>query len=372
MSRVVALSLRSLGCVPALRLVSANLKKTIVVLVAAGLAGCEAVAGIQDLTYAPPGDNDSGSIGDDGSSPSGDASNDVTTSADASGGAPLDATEAATAQDGGADAPSPSVDGGGDAPVVDARPEATPGDGAPETGPVGKDAGDGGGSGPEAGPPIIPGADGGPLRGTDGGILAGDLIDNMDLEVAPGSILANGGRRGTWFTFYDGTSGGIVPLPSPASPPSAIIGTITSFAGVTTNKAAHMTGNGVATYAGMGFNVNALATAMTYDASAYQGIVFWARTGTGTASLSFNIPDMNTSAQGGVCTTCGDNLSLPPIALTTTWQQYVASFNQLRPQGFGVPPEAALDVAAIYGAQFQMTAGPSFDVWVDDVYFIVK
>ena len=306
------------GACPPLRLVSANLKKTIVVLVAAGLAGCEAVAGIQDLPYAPPGDSDSGSLGDDGSSPSRDASNDVTTSADAPGGgdsAPLDATEAATPQDGGADAPAPPVDGGGDAPAVDARPEATPGDGAPETGPAGSDGGDGGdggGSQPEAGPPIIPGADGGPLRGTDGGVLAGDLIDNMDLEVATGSILANGGRRGTWFTFYDGTTGGIVPLPSPASPPSAIIGTITSFAGVTTNKAAHMTGNGLATYAGMGFNVNALTTAMTYDASAYQGITFWARTGTGTASLSFNVPDMNTSAQGGVCTTCGDNLSLPP------------------------------------------------------------
>jgi hypothetical protein len=361
--------------------VSANLTKTVVVLVAAALAGCEAVAGIQDLTYVPPGD-DSG-IGDDGavSTPDGsrDGAADATT---ADGGIQADGTvgDAGTppqgGEGGGPDEASSSAEGG-DAQIGDARADAPPDGGqGPDTGMVstGSDAGDGGGTVvvPEAGPPLIPGADGGPIHGVDGGVLVGDLIDNMDLEVAAGSILANGGRRGTWFTYSDGTSGGVMPLPSAG--PGPIIGVIPSFSGVATNKAAHVTGNGAAAFAGMGFNVNALNSAAVYNASAYQGMTFWARTGTGTATVSFNVPDLNTVAipDGGVCTTCGDNFTLPPITVTTTWQQYVVYFNQLRQQGFGVPHEAALDVAAIYGAQFQMSMGPAFDLWVDDVYFIVK
>ena len=50
----------------------------------------------------------------------------------------------------------------------------------------------------------------------------------------------------------------------------------------------------------------------------------------------------------------GDNLSVPPIAVTTTWQQHVVYFNQLAQQGFGVPRETAIAAAAIYGAHFQI------------------
>jgi hypothetical protein len=379
---MIRLSYVRSGAWPSSRLVSANLTKTIVVLVAAGLAGCEAVAGIQDLTYEPSGD---AAVGDDGAVGAHDGSTDATASADTAigeGGSQPDATTAADSntppqgeggEAGGPDALS-SLDGGADAPSGDARVDAAPDSGStPDAGtPTGSDAGDAGTTVvPEAGPPLIPGADGGPIHGIDGGVLVGDLIDNMDLEVAAGSILANSGRRGTWFTYSDGTDGGVMPLPSAG--PAPIVGVITSFSGVTTNKAAHVTGNGAATYAGMGFNVNALTTAATYDASAYQGFTFWARTGSGTASVSFNVPDLNTVAMtGGVCTVCGDNFTFPPITVTTTWQQYVVYFNQLAQQGFGVPHENALDVAAIYGAQFQLGKGPAFDLWVDDVYFIVK
>jgi hypothetical protein len=356
--------------------VSANLKKTIVVLVAAGLAGCEAVAGIQDLTYEPSGD-DSGAGSDGAPNPrdgSSDAPNNGDTTLGDAGPSP-DGAETSTPQEGGAggpDGPS-SVDGAGDAPASDARPDATPDGGQlPDTGTVGNDAGDGGGTVvPEAGPPTIPGADGGAIRGLDGGILQGSLIDNMDLEIAPGNILSNGGRRGTWFTYSDGVAGGVVPLSSAG--PGPIVDTISSFAGVATNKAAHVTGNGAASFAGMGFNVNALGSAMTYDASAYQGITFWVRTGTGTASMSFNMPDLNSVAMdGGVCTACGANFAFRLLTVTTTWQQVVVYFNQLTQPSFGMPRQAALDAAAIYGAQFQMSAGAAFDLWVDDVYFIVK
>ena len=166
---------------------SANLKKTVALLVTAGLVGCEAVAGIQDLTYQPPGD-DSG-VGSDGSPNARDGSSDVTNGGDSTlgdGGSLPDATEASAPQEGGdggagPDAPA-SLDGGSDAPVGDARADATPDGGrAPDAGPGGNDAGDGGGTVPEAGPPIIPGRPTGvPSGAPTAAFFRVTLIDNMD------------------------------------------------------------------------------------------------------------------------------------------------------------------------------------------------
>lgn len=367
---------------------SAKLGKTIVLL-AAALTGCELVAGIQDLTYTPASDLEGGAMGaPDSTAGQGDSANanDAVSNADAAGDGAVAAPDAAEAGSTGADAGDAPSGAIGDAisndavssdvaldrsagDAGDATSEATIGDGGPpaDTG-AGADAAE---TGAVTGPPI-PGPDGGSLVGADGGVLAGDLIDNIDSEIVAGNILARSGRRGTWFTYDDGAAGGIVP--AVGSSPALIVGTITSFSGVTTNKAAHMTGNGAAAYAGMGFNVNALTTAMTYDASAYQGVTFWARIGgdAGAASVQFNVPDRNTSTPGGVCTGCGDYFSTPALTITPAWHQFVVYFNQLGEQGFGVPQAAALDVAHIYSCQFQLAAGAAFDIWVDDIYFIDK
>jgi hypothetical protein len=374
--------------------VSINLKKTIVVC-AAALTGCELVAGIHDLTYSPT------VSGDDG--PSG-GPEEASTGPEASGGdapvrptegggessvAPPDGSDTGTQNDAGdapfSDAPGDGVAPPADAPVdADASTRETGGDGSQVE--SGSDA--------EAGTVIstvqIPGPDGGAVRGADGGALTGDLIDDVDTEVDPGWILARGGRVGTWFTYDDGTAGGVVP--APMSTPAMSVGTLLSWDGRAGNLAIHVTGNGAASSAGTGFNLNAFnGPPATYDASAYQGFVFWGRIGgtTGTASVKFQVTDRNTAPAGGVCTAASDggtggcyDYFSRNLTFTPTWQEFVVYYGQpcaapaascLAQAGFGLPRGLpGLDAAHIYSCQFQLAAGAAFDIWVDDVYFISR
>jgi len=225
----------------------------------------------------------------------------------------------------------------------------------------------------------IPGPDGGPLPSGDGGPLLGELIDDIDSESMAGWIPIRSGRVGTWFTYSDGTAGGVVPAAS--SPPAQSVGTIIGWNGNPNNLAAHVSGNGLSLYAGIGFYLNAYnLTASTYDASAYRGFVFWGRVGgdSGTTSVRFAVPDKNTSAAGGVCTAaseggaagCSDYFS-KGITLTPSWQQFVIDYTQLQQTGFGLPKGlTGLDAAHIYSCQFQLSPGAPFDIWIDDIYFI--
>ena len=227
----------------------------------------------------------------------------------------------------------------------------------------------------------IPGPDGGPFPGTPAMEveLLGELIDDIDTETTPGWIPVRSGRVGTWFTYDDGTPGGIAP--PPMSDPALSIDTIAGWNGTASNLAAHMTGNGMAVYGGMGFDLNAYNNvATTYDATAYRGVVFWGRIGgeAGTYSVKFAIPDVNTSVAGGICTTdgstsgCGDYFS-KSVPLTPIWHQFVIYYSQLRQTGFGVPKGlSGLDAAHVYSCEYQVAPGAPFDVWIDDVYFILK
>jgi hypothetical protein len=366
--------------------VSAKQTKTLIAL-AAALTGCELVAGIQDLTYTKPevgvGEAGGGADGPIGQAESG---------GDDSGSPEAGTHDAVAMPDGsnaevGSDASGDGLrDALADAVVGDATSEVLDGTLPPEagdSGPGAPDASEGGADGGDAGTVAtvvpIPGPDGGSLSvdGGDGGPLLGELIDDIDSETTPGWILRRSGRFGTWFTFDDNTAGGIVPAQNSA--PSAIVVVTASFSGTGSNMAAHMTGNGLAAYAGMGFNLNGGAP-NSYDATAYQGFTFWARIGadSGTATVQFAVPDRNTSAQGGVCpadasTGCGDYFA-KNLTVTPTWQQFVIYYNQLGQTGFGLPTGLpGLDAAHLYSCQFQFTRpGPAFDVWIDDVYFISK
>ncbi|HLZ07397.1 MAG TPA: hypothetical protein VKT80_02335, partial [Chloroflexota bacterium] len=132
--------------------------------------------------------------------------------------------------------------------------------------------------------------------------------------------------------------------------------------------------------AGMGFNLHDPGDGMNgsaktpYDASAYTGIAFWAKAGSGsTTSLRVNVSDKDTDPAGGTCAPadkCNDHFG-KDIALTANWAAYTMTFHELLQLGWG-QSFAALDAAHLYAIQFQVGKGTTFDVWLDDVAFLTK
>jgi hypothetical protein len=138
--------------------------------------------------------------------------------------------------------------------------------------------------------------------------------------------------------------------------------------------------------------------AVTVDLTAYKGISFWgmASPGAGTARVYLAIRDNQTDPRGGFCVpnltsnlAC-DSVSRFPIDLTSTFTQYTVDFSQLtRGLGWGyhATPDV-LDLEKVYALEFgvenpggvcpstSVCAGPppslTFDIWIDDLYFVNK
>jgi hypothetical protein len=81
------------------------------------------------------------------------------------------------------------------------------------------------------------------------------------------------------------------------------------------------------------------------------------------------VPDHNTDPAGGICTGCGDHF-FAHVTITPSWAQYVVYYTDLKQAGWGRPQKSALDSTQIYGVTFIIGSMP-FDVWVDDIYFIL-
>ncbi|AGP35965.1 hypothetical protein [Sorangium cellulosum] len=191
------------------------------------------------------------------------------------------------------------------------------------------------------------------------------LLD--DLEDGDSAILRCQGRVGSWYTYNDGTrSGTQTPLPgrpfvpvSPGHDPS--------------NYAAHVAGSGFVTRgAGMGFDLNLApgGAKLSYDASAYVGLTFWAKAAAPT-HIYVNFPDRNTDREGGVCegSGCGDHFG-EGLDLTTEWAQYTVMFSILSTDGWGVPAPPAFDAAHVYSIEFHTAKSTVFDMLVDDIAFV--
>ncbi len=178
---------------------------------------------------------------------------------------------------------------------------------------------------------------------------------------------------GLWYAYDDGTTAGAETFhESTIGPARTVPAAFTSFTGATSTLAAELHGSGFASYAGMAFTFENPKAA--FNASAYDGVVFWARVGSSSdaTTFAFLVPDVNTDPQGSVCTKCYDYLG-KIVTVTTSWQEFKVPFTSLRQSGFGVPAESTLAKTAIYGLSFQViTSSPSgqaFDLWVDDIYF---
>ena len=132
------------------------------------------------------------------------------------------------------------------------------------------------------------------------------------------------------------------------------------------------------------------------DLSEYTGITFWAMAATsGRQVIRVQINDVNTDPRGDFCSADGrtekDNCYngfAKDIMLTNELSQYHVDFSELRQDpswGFR-PNPSKLDFNHVYAMNFEVplpgcttdtkatcagpTADVSFDVWIDDLYFV--
>lgn len=254
--------------------------------------------------------------------------------------------------------------------------------------PLGCDAGDSSGDETQSGTSVGPGNDSGgtdgdgtadesegdPSDGTetadsdsDGEIVIepGDIID--DLEDGDPLIFAAGGRRGAWYTYNDASEGAEQLPPAPFVPTEGGPGTSLYMA--------QTSGSGFSEWgAGLGVDLNnegdpdgGDGMRMTYDASAYQGIVFHAR-GTTPIRVKLLIDAIVPEAAGGSCVAekCEDAHG-KIITLTDEWVQYTVDFDEAFQEGWG---EAAdFDPGTLLSVQFQVDPNTDFDFALDQVGF---
>ena len=188
-----------------------------------------------------------------------------------------------------------------------------------------------------------------------------DLID--DFESGDGSIPETDGRIGAWYAYNDETPGA---TQSPA-PGETFIPESEGRSG--SGVAAHTTGGEFKTW-GAGIGVDFYNDGLvrgSYDASAYQGITFWAR-GSVPIDLKFASTTTTPVDQGGSCVAvkCDDHHG-STISLSGSWAQYSFSFAELKQQGWGAPAE--FDEKEVISLHFEVEQDTAFDFWLDDVGF---
>jgi hypothetical protein len=194
-------------------------------------------------------------------------------------------------------------------------------------------------------------------------LLPENVID--DLEDGDTVIHESGGRIGLWYA-YDDASGG-------TQNPAAMADFHPTQGGPNGSAwSATLVGQGFTDWgAGMGFDINNSGGQIkhVFDASAFTGIAFQAR---GNVAIKFKVQTaaIVPTAEGGTCTAgaaCNDAF-FATVELTPTWQQHVIPFASLAQGHWG--QAAAWDPATIVGLQFEVGAGQSFEVAIDDVGLI--
>jgi hypothetical protein len=198
-----------------------------------------------------------------------------------------------------------------------------------------------------------------------------------DFEDGDVSILKNESRTGGWRFDTDRTAGGIVtPDPLVTAAPDGLN---------TTKGALHIKADGFTSLWGVSIFafLNELpddaampwkAYSCGYNASAYDGIYFWAKAVGNSVGkkVMFNVQTRQVipGDQGGdgTCTTCFD-AHFVMITLTGEWAQYSAQWKDLKQGTFGVP-KAPFDPSQIGRVAFNVgNLDMPGDIWLDQVGF---
>jgi hypothetical protein len=137
--------------------------------------------------------------------------------------------------------------------------------------------------------------------------------------------------------------------------------------------------------------------ALSADLTAYAGVTFWARAGApGGRDLRVQVSDVNTDPRGGICQDhdgsasdyCYNGFGVQ-LQLTDEFRQYTLDFSKfVQRGGWGYHPPDGIDWSRVYLMNFEMDlpacsasatsmcAGGlpslSFDIWIDDLYFVNK
>jgi hypothetical protein len=196
------------------------------------------------------------------------------------------------------------------------------------------------------------------------------LID--DMEDGDPNLAEVGDRNGNWWLATDMTGGTITPPGDQLAPPERISG------GRCGSKyAMRVTGEGFqewgATLVG---SLRVTADVAPIDASAYRGVMMWARAGeSNTSSIRVQFQDRNTYPQGGVCDPdpstpngCfnGYGSALSPVS--TEWRLYKFDFARMGQREFGRIGDG-LDPSELYAIEIGVVQDTVFDFWVDDLWF---
>jgi hypothetical protein len=204
--------------------------------------------------------------------------------------------------------------------------------------------------------------------GTGGMVACGPLID--DVESGTGRICQGDGRIGMWYTFNDGLGGSAQwPAPTPGVP----IPTSEIPGGRGASKRAMRTYGGARGAWGAGLGIVLWFDGMTYgtyDARAWDGVTFWARTATNAPppiQVRITTPPTTPIKYGGTCTneTASPASSCNPydqvVLLSQEWTQYWVAF----------PHDGRPDFKQdqLSNVQFLVPPGYDYDFWIDDVSF---
>lgn len=189
-----------------------------------------------------------------------------------------------------------------------------------------------------------------------GAMLLDDMEDGTQAVALPDGSGALGAK---WERWNDGT--GTLSAPPDGAPNDALIDLLPKPRG-DSHRAVHLAGKDFTKW---GSAVGIIADRV-WDASAWKGLTFWARTDTPSCDYAVQFSDEYTDPKGGICTACYDDPT-KPIHFSLDWVQYSIPFEGLHTAGYGMPPRTSLDTTKIYSLYLGVVQGCPFDVWIDDV-----
>jgi D-alanyl-D-alanine carboxypeptidase len=179
-----------------------------------------------------------------------------------------------------------------------------------------------------------------------------------DLEDGDGRALASPGASGTWRSFRDTVGTTLSPEPF-----------VSAAGGAQRSKhAAHITGKtgrARATWAGVAVE----AERTPYDLSQWARVCFQAK---GSGRARFDVRDVNTTPEGGVCKQCY-NMFGAPFSLTASWQEHCFAFAELTQAGRWGQPLPSVVPEKAYGLSWSMhERSTDYDLWIDDVRLVCR
>jgi hypothetical protein len=187
------------------------------------------------------------------------------------------------------------------------------------------------------------------------------LID--DFEDRNARILPVEGRDGTWAAYNDGTS---KQTPSNQSPlhPSHLPKNRGASA-----YALHASGDQLTQWGAI-VMASLVDRDTCYDASAYDGIEFWAN-GNTRVSVRLSVIDAMPVASGGLCKSDCYGEPGVPVNLGKDWAKYTITWERLKE--LGAKGQSPFDPGRITSLQFSIDAADTpFDIWIDDVRFVPR